>query len=216
MAKYVDIDRIFEILENYYPTHIMQARYFGQPYKVLVACILSIRNLDEITFPAASKLFKIAPDSKSMVELPIDVLKKIIEPVNFSESKAQNIKDLSRIILDKYGGRVPNTLEELMAFKGVGRKTANLVLAIGFNIPAISVDTHVHKIYNRLGYIKTKTPEETESALKEKLPRKYWIKTNPLFVLHGKRICKTVSPWCEVCPILDYCNQVGVLPRKVV
>jgi len=216
MTKYIDIDKIFEILESYYPTHVMQARYQGQPYKVLVACILSIRNLDEITFPVAEKLFDVADTPETMVNLPLDDLKEIIKPINFSEQKAENIQTLSKIIIEKYNGQVPSTMEELLAFRGVGRKTANLVLAMGFNIPAIAVDTHMHKIYNRLGYVKTITTEQTEFELREKLPKKYWIKTNPLFVMHGKQICKTGRPWCDICPIIDYCNQIGVNPRKII
>ncbi|HBH17790.1 MAG TPA: endonuclease III [Cyanobacteria bacterium UBA9579] len=216
MEKFVDIPKIFEILESYYPTHVMQARYQGQPFKVLVACILSIRNLDEITFPVADRLFQIADTPEDIVDLPIERLKAIIKPINFSESKAENIKKISKIILEQLNGEVPATMEGLLAFYGVGRKTANLVLSLGHNIPAIAVDTHVHKVTNRLGYVKTKTPEQTETALKEKLPQPYWIKINPLFVTHGKQICKTGRPWCDICPIIDYCNQIGVNPRKIV
>ena len=216
MEKFVDIPKIFEILESYYPIHVMQARYQEQPFKVLVACILSLRNLDEITFPIAEKLFKIADIPEAINNLPIEKLKEIIEPINFYESKAENIKTIAKILVEQLNNIVPSTMEGLLAFRGVGRKTANLVLALGYNIPAIAVDTHVHKVSNRLGYVQTKTPEQTELALREKLPQAYWIRINPLFVMHGKQICKTGRPWCDICPILDYCNQVGVKPRKIV
>lgn len=202
-----------EILENYYPVHVMEKKYTGQPYKVLVACILSLRNRDEITFPVAERLFKIADTPEKMIKLPVEKIRETIKSINYYVSKAENIFNFSKIIAEKNHGRVPSTMEELLEFRGVGRKTANLVLSTGFGIPAITVDTHVHKIMNRLGYIHTKTPNETEFALRKKMPQKYWIKINALLVTHGREICKTSRPLCDICPIIYYCNQIGVIPR---
>ena len=214
MTKNINIEKIVKILQDTYPVHIMERTYQGQPYKVLVSCVLSLRNLDEVTFPIADKLFQIVDTPEKMVEFPLEDLKKAVKSINYYDTKAQNIKAFSQTIVEKYHGKVPSKMEELLEFRGVGRKTANLVQAVGFNIPAIAVDTHMHKIFNRLGYVKTKNADETELALREKLPQKYWIEINPLFVTHGKQICKTIKPWCDVCPIIDYCNQVDVAPRK--
>ena len=135
-------------------------------------------------------------------------LAKAIYPVGFYENKAKQIIELSRQIDEELGGNVPDEIEELTKFKGVGRKTANLVLSQGFNKPAICVDVHVHRIFNRLGYVKTKTPEETEFALREKLPQKYWIDINTLLVTHGQNVCKPIKPMCDKCPISDYCAKL--------
>ena len=191
---------------------LLERQYQGQPYKVLVSCILSLRNRDEVTFPIADKLFQTADTPQKMINLPVEKLKEIVKSINYYITKTENIVSLSKIIIDKYGGLVPSTMEELLQFRGVGRKTANLVLAVGFNKPAIAVDTHMHKIFNRLGYVITKTPDETEMALRKKLPQKYWIGINPLFVMHGKEICKTSKPCCNICPIIEYCNQVNIIP----
>ena len=136
-------------------------------------------------------------------------IEKIVEILdNYYKTKAENILNISGILIEKYNGEVPSTMEELLAFRGVGRKTANIVLSVGFQKPAIAVDTHVHRISNRLGLVFTKTPEETEFALREILPEKYWRKWNQIMVLHGKNTCKPITPLCKICPIIDYCNQV--------
>ncbi len=208
MKKEVNIDKIVKILDDYYPPHIMDVNYEGQPYKVLVSCLLSLRTRDEITFPVSAKLFAVADTPEKMANLPQDKLENLIKSINYYKTKAQNIIDFSKIIVEKHDNQVPETIEELLKFKGVGRKTANLVVSLGHLKPAICVDTHVHKIANRLGYIETKNPEQTEYALRDKLPVEYWRVLNQLLVLHGREICKTINPKCSVCPIIEYCNQV--------
>jgi len=208
MKKFVDIEKIVEILDNYYTMHVMEDNYTGQPYKALISCLLSLRTRDEITFPVAEKLFQKADTPQKMINLSYEELCLIIKSINYYKTKAENILNISGILIEKYNGEVPSTMEELLAFRGVGRKTANIVLSVGFQKPAIAVDTHVHRISNRLGLVSTKTPEETEFALRESLPEKYWRKWNQIMVLHGKNTCKPITPLCKICPIIDYCNQV--------
>ena len=208
MKKIVDIEKIVEILDNYYPMHVMEDNYTGNPYKALISCLLSLRTRDEITFPVAEKLFQTADTPQKMINLFYEELCSKIKSINYYKTKAENILNISGILIEKYSGEVPSTMEELLAFRGVGRKTANIVLSVGFQKPAIAVDTHVHRISNRLGLVSTKTPEETEFALRKLLPEKYWRKWNQILVLHGKNTCKPITPLCKTCPIIDYCNQV--------
>ncbi len=181
---------------------------FKDPYLVLIACILSLRTNDRTTYPATLRMLELAKTPKQMKMVKSEDLAKAIYPVGFYENKAKQIIELSRQIDEELGGNVPDEIEELTKFKGVGRKTANLVLSQGFNKPAICVDVHVHRIFNRLGYVKTKTPEETEFALREKLPQKYWIDINTLLVTHGQNVCKPIKPMCDKCPISDYCAKL--------
>ena len=183
---------------------------FKDPYPVLIACILSLRTNDKTTYPAALRMLKLAKTPHDMKGIEVEDLAKAIYPVGFYENKAKQIIELSRQIDEELDGKVPDEIEELVKFKGVGRKTANLVLSLGFNKPAICVDVHVHRIFNRLGYIKTKNPEETEFALREKLPQKYWIDINTLLVTHGQNVCKPINPKCAQCPIEKYCKKIGV------
>lgn len=208
MEKIVDIKKIVEILDNYYPMHVMEDNYTGQPYKALISCLLSLRTRDEVTFPVAEKLFKIADTPQKMIELPYEKLCELIKSINYYKTKAENIQIISAILLEKYNGKVPSGMEELLAFRGVGRKTANIVISVGFERPAVAVDTHVHRISNRLGLVSTKKPDDTEMELRKKLPEKYWRKWNQLLVLHGKNTCKPITPLCSICPVIDYCNQV--------
>ena len=208
MKKIVDIEKIVEILDNYYPMHVMEDNYTGNPYKALVSCLLSLRTRDEITFPVAEKLFHAADTPYKMINLSYEELCEKIKSINYYKTKAENILNISGILIEKYSGEVPSIMEELLAFRGVGRKTANIVLSVGFQKPAIAVDTHVHRISNRLGLVFTKTPEETEFELIKLLPKKYWRKWNQIMVLHGKNTCKPITPLCKTCPIIDYCNQV--------
>ena len=180
---------------------------FKDPYLVLIACILSLRTNDRTTYPATLRMLELAKTPKEMKGVNIEKLAKAIYPVGFYENKAKQIIELSRQIDEELGGVVPDEIDDLIKFNGVGRKTANLVLAKGFNKPAICVDVHVHRIFNRLGYIKTKNPEETEFALRKKLPVKYWIDINTLLVTHGQNICKPIKPNCEHCPIAEYCAK---------
>ena len=181
---------------------------FNSPYLVLIACILSLRTNDKTTYPATLRMLELAKTPKAMKNVNVEDLVKAIYPVGFYENKAKQIIELSRQIDEELDGKVPDTIEELVKFKGVGRKTANLVLSQGFNKPAICVDVHVHRIFNRLGYVCTKNPEETEFALREKLPQKYWIDINTLMVTHGQNICKPTKPKCSECPIANYCAKI--------
>ncbi|HSA06643.1 MAG TPA: endonuclease III [Candidatus Gastranaerophilales bacterium] len=211
MKKKVDIDKILGILDGYYPPQMMAEIYTGMPYKTLVSCILSLRNRDEITFPIAEKLFEIADTPESIAKMPYEELCRIVKSINYYKTKADNIQRISRILLEEYDGKVPDDIDELLKFRGVGRKTANIVLSVGYLKPAIAVDTHVHRVSNRLGYVKTKTPEETEFELVKKLPKKLWREINRAFVLHGKNTCKPIKPLCNLCPIIDFCNQIILL-----
>lgn len=208
MKKVVDIKKIVEILDNYYPMHVMEDNYTGNPYKALVSCLLSLRTRDEVTFPVAEKLFAVANTPYKMVNLSYEELCEKVKSINYYKTKAENILNISRLLIEDFNGEVPSSMEELLAFRGVGRKTANIVISVGFEKPAIAVDTHVHRISNRLGLVSTKTPEETEFELRKKLPEKYWRKWNQILVLHGKSTCKPITPLCSICPIIDYCNQV--------
>ena len=181
---------------------------FNNPYLVLIACILSLRTNDRTTYPATLRMLELAKTPKAMKNVNVEDLVKVIYPVGFYANKAKQIIELSRQIDEELDGKVPDTIEELVKFKGVGRKTANLVLSQGFNKPAICVDVHVHRIFNRLGYVCTKNPEETEFALREKLPQKYWIDINTLMVTHGQNICKPTKPKCSECPIANYCAKI--------
>lgn len=181
---------------------------FNNPYLVLIACILSLRTNDRTTYPATLRMLELAKTPNEMKKVKVEDLAKAIYPVGFYENKAKQIIELSRQIDEVLGGKVPDTIEELVKFNGVGRKTANLVLSQGFNKPAICVDVHVHRIFNRLGYICTKNPEETEFALRKKLPQKYWIDINTLMVTHGQNVCKPTKPKCSECPIEAYCAKI--------
>ena len=180
---------------------------FKDPYLVLIGCVLSLRTNDKTTYPATLRMLELAKTPNRMKNVSVEDLKNAIYPVGFYENKAKQIIEFSRIIDEEFNGIVPNTIEDLIKFKGVGRKTANLVLAKGYGIPAICVDVHVHIIFNRLGYVKTKTPEETEFALREKLPQKYWLDINTLMVTHGQNVCKPLKPDCENCPISEFCAK---------
>lgn len=181
---------------------------FKNPYLVLIACILSLRTNDRTTYPATLRMLELAKTPEKMMNVTEDDLAQAIYPVGFYKNKAGQIIELSKKIVKDYGGKVPNSIDELCKFRGVGRKTANLVMTLGFGVPAICVDVHVHRIFNRLGYVKTKTPEETEFALREKLPVEYWIPINTLLVTHGQNVCKPIKPKCEECPISKYCDKL--------
>ena len=181
---------------------------FKDPYLVLIACILSLRTNDKTTYPATLRMLELGRTPEDFAKCDVKVLEKAIYPVGFYANKARQIVELSKTLVAEYNSKVPKSIEEMTKFKGVGRKTANLVMSEGFNEPAICVDVHVHRIFNRLGYIKTKTPEETEFALREKLPVKHWIDINSLLVTHGQNVCKPIKPMCEVCPIKEFCAKL--------
>ncbi|MEM8533396.1 MAG: endonuclease III [Chloroflexota bacterium] len=180
------------------------------PFRVLIATILSLRTKDTMTAVVAPKLFAVADTPAAMVELSEERLAELIYPVGFYRNKARSIRQVCAILLEQYDGQVPNDLDALLALPGVGRKTANLVLTAGFGLPGICVDTHVHRICNRWGYVETKTPDDTEFALRDRLPKEYWMEINNLLVTMGQNICHPTSPRCSVCPIAEWCPRIGV------
>jgi endonuclease III len=184
------------------------------PFKILIGCLLSLRTKDETTGPAAARLFALAGTLEAMRQQTAAQIAEAIYPVGFYRTKATSILDICRVLVERHGGRVPDTMEALLELKGVGRKTANLVLTMGFQKPAICVDTHVHRISNRWRYVRTKTPEETEFALRRKLPKAYWMVYNDLLVSFGQNICKPVSPLCGQCSLANTCPQVGVTQHR--
>jgi endonuclease III len=180
------------------------------PFRTLVGCILSLRTKDDTTGPAAARLFARARTPDAMLGLSPRAIERLIYPVGFYRTKAKAIREICRKLNARFGGRVPDTIDELLTFKGVGRKTANLVVTEAYGKPGICVDTHVHRISNRWGLVRTKTPEKTEFALREVLPRRYWLEYNGLLVAFGQTICHPVSPWCSRCPIERLCPRIGV------
>jgi endonuclease-3 len=186
----------------------------GSPFLILVSTLLSLRTKDETTDMAMERLTAKARTPENLLGLSAEELEKIIYPVGFYRNKARTLQSVSSIIIEKYGGNVPDSIDELLTIKGVGRKTANLVITEAFGKPGICVDTHVHRISNRLGAIVTKGPHQTEEALRRILPKKYWIIYNALLVAFGRRTCQPVSPRCSICPIVNLCRQVGVTRHR--
>ncbi len=213
--RHEDIHKIVRILSKEtrkwdVPIVTLTAETYHDPFRVLISTILSLRTQDTTTAKVSKRLFELADNPQDMLKLSVKVIEKVIYPIGFYKTKARTIRYLCRELIDKYKSRVPDDLDELLKLKGVGRKTANLVVTLGYGKAGICVDTHVHRISNRLGYIKTKTPLETEMLLRKKLPKKYWIEYNDLLVSFGQHLCRPISPWCSVCPIESYCDKVGV------
>jgi endonuclease-3 len=179
-------------------------------FQILTGCILSLRTRDETTLPAAERLFELAPTPEVLARLPLRAIERAIYPVGFYRTKARTLKSLARHLISRHGGKTPDRLDDLLAIKGVGRKTANLVLTLGFKKPGICVDTHVHRISNRWGLVEARTPEKTEYALRKVLPRRYWIEFNDLLVSFGQTVCHPTSPHCSRCPIRGWCPRIGV------
>ncbi len=204
------IDRIVRRLKKLYPRDHFEAAHGPDPYRVLIGCILSLRTKDEDSFPATERLFAKASTPAAMLKLPEESIARIVYPVGFYRRKAAQIHAISRELLDRFDGIVPDTIEELLTLPGVGRKTANLVVTLAFGKPGICVDTHVHRIANRLGWVRSKTPEETEARLREVLPRRHWIPINGMLVRHGQETCRPVSPFCSRCVLIDDCPRIGV------
>lgn len=180
------------------------------PFLILISTLLSLRTKDKTTREAGDRLFAIARTPAAMLKLPLKKLERVIYPVGFYRTKAKAIHQICRRLIDEYGGVVPDSIDELTTLPGVGRKTANLVVTIGYGKPGICVDIHVHRISNRWGYIKTKTPEESEQALRRTLPKQYWIIYNDLLVPYGQNLCLPVSPLCSTCKLTELCDRVGV------
>ena len=211
----MDIDKIFSILKKDFVENRLEHSEFvdfmenvKNPYLVLICCILSLRTNDKTTMGATKRMLELGSTADEISKLDVETLSRAIYPVGFYQNKAEQIINLSKILIEKYNSKVPDSIDELTKFKGVGRKTANLVLTKGFNKPAICVDVHVHRISNRLGYVKTKTPDETEFALRKILPKKYWIDFNTLLVTLGQNICKPQRPKCGDCPISKFCAKI--------
>lgn len=210
-----NIDKVVGILKEALkglpdPSVTLVGKRWKTPFHVLISCLLSLRTKDETTLPATERLFKLADTPAGLLKLTTTQIEKAIYPVGFYKTKARTIHGVCRDILDKFEGKVPNEIDLLLTMKGVGRKTANLVMTEGFGIKAICVDTHVHRISNRFGYVKTKDPNETEWALRSQLPEKYWIDYNAMLVLWGQNVCKPISPLCSTCPVIKFCDRVGV------
>lgn len=184
------------------------------PFVILISTLLSLRTKDEVTAQATEKLFGIAATPQEMLQIPLAKIAEVIYPVGFYRVKASTIHHVCWELIVKFDSKVPDNLGDLLSIKGVGRKTANLVVALAYGKDAICVDIHVHRISNRLGYVKTKTPEETEYALREKLPRRYWIIYNTIMVAFGRKTCKPVSPFCSRCPVFKYCERIGVMTSR--
>jgi len=214
LPKVSKIDRIVAILsgelKNWKVPVVTEVACSSNPFWILISTVLSLRTKDETTRDATFRLMKHADNPKQLANLGESVIEKLIYPVGFYRVKAKNIVKICNILHDKYSDKVPDSIEELLHLPGVGRKTANLVVTVGYNKPGICVDTHVHQISNRLGIVDTKTPFETEMALRECLPKKYWIRFNDLLVAFGQNVCKSVSPFCSRCPISELCPKIGL------
>lgn len=207
-----DMEEIISSLRDTYGKTTLFVLDYGA-YETLISTVLSQRTKDEVTYAVSERLFE-KYDIKRLASAKQNDIEKIIHGVNYHITKAKRIIEISKIILKEHGGKVPLTMEELLTLPGVGRKTANCVIVYGHKRSAIPVDTHVHRISNRLGLVKTKTPEETEQALIKNLPKKYWLVVNDLFVTHGRNICRPISPFCSKCPIFRYCKKISVTSKR--
>lgn len=215
MAKEFPFPNVISLLEDYVkvcsaPVKELHELNNSEPFKVLISTLISLRTKDEVTIAASRRLFSRLKKPSDMNLISLTELEKLIYPAGFYKTKARKMKIACERLDKEFNGQVPQTLTELLSFDGIGNKTANLILSEGFNIPAICVDTHVHRISNRLGFLKTKTPIETEYALQKKLPKVYWIRYNYLLVAFGQTLCRPISPFCSRCPIETYCKKVGV------
>lgn len=213
------MDRFVAILKEQYktwnaPVITLLSHDGASPYEVLISTLLSLRTRDEVTGEASKRLFAKAATPESMIALGEAVIAETIYPVGFYPTKAKRIIEISRMLIDRFGGVVPDEIEPLLTLPGVGRKTANLVLVEGYRKNAICVDTHVHRISNRIGYVRTKTPDKTETALREKLPEQYWIIYNEMLVAFGQTLCRPLSPHCSICPVSAMCPKVGVIKKR--
>ena len=196
------------------PAVTIVAQCNGSPFKVLISCIISLRTKDEVTAKASARIFARAQTPEAMAELSADDISQLIYPAGFYHNKAEQIALLSRRLMTEYSGTVPDNIDGLLEFKGVGRKTANLVMTLGFGKPGICVDIHVHRICNRLGYVSTRSPDETERVLRVQLPTEYWIMINDLLVAFGQNHCHPVSPRCSNCRLFNVCDRIGVTTSR--
>ena len=214
MQKRKIIEKSLKILSKIYnsseKTTLNRMRKKPDAFKILISCLLSLRTQDKNTEKASTKLYAVADTPKDIVKLPIKKLEKLIFSSGHYKKKARTLQHVSRELINKFDSKVPNTREKLLSIKGIGPKTANIVLAFAYGKNVIPVDTHVHRIPNRLGWVKTKTPEQTETELERVLPKKYWREFNAIFVQFGQTICQPISPWCSKCPIREYCPRINV------
>jgi len=214
-----DIHKVMKLLEAEMrqfglPPVSAMAEQKADPFKILISTIISARTKDEVTGPATERLFALADSPGEMSKLSEKKIEAAIFPAGFYHTKAKAIRKTSMELVERFGSRVPDTIEALLTLPGVGRKTANLVMTLAHNKAGICVDTHVHRITNRWGYVRTKTPHETEIALRVKLPRKHWIAINTILVTHGQNICKPISPFCSRCPVFKCCDRIGVTKSR--
>ena len=210
-----DIDSVVRILRQEVrrwqsPAVTIVSQREGDPFKVLISCILSLRTQDTTTGPASERLFALASTAGEMMRLTREDVERAIYPVGFYRNKAVQILAICRELSDRFDGMVPDEIDQLLQFKGVGRKTANLVVTLGYGKPGICVDTHVHRICNRWGYISTQTPDQTEMVLRKLLPSEYWLEINDLLVTYGQNLCRPLSPHCSKCRVSEYCKRCGV------
>ena len=196
------------------PIVTLVAAHSRDPFQTLISCILSLRTKDETTALATKRLFERASTPEAMLKIPVRQLERLIFPVGFYRTKARVIRGIISDLKARYGGKVPDDLDALLTLKGVGRKTANLVVTEAFRKPGICVDTHVHRISNRWGLVETTTPDKTEMALRDVLPRRHWLEYNPLLVAFGQTLCHPTSPWCSRCPIEQSCPRLGVVRSR--
>jgi endonuclease-3 len=211
-----DIHQVVRVLRKEVRQWPMPAigNYVETPFTTLISCILSLRTQDKTTNAASERLFAIASTPREMLATKVETIEKAIYPVAFYRVKSRTIHAICEQILTRFKGEVPSRLEQLLELPGVGRKTANIVVTLAFRKAGIAVDTHVHRISNRLGYVKTKSADDTEVALRKRLPRRYWLVFNDLLVAYGQNLCKPISPFCSRCKIADYCKRVGVTTRR--
>jgi endonuclease III len=192
----------------------LAARGFATPFHQLAACTISVRTMDEVSLPAALRLYETAPTAEAVSRLSVKKIAGLIKPASFYETKAHNIRDMARRVVDEFDGDMPCDFEVMTSFRGVGPKCANLTLGIACGATEISVDIHVHRVTNRWGFVRAPSPDATRLALEERLPRKYWVEINRLLVPFGKHVCTGRLPKCSVCPVLEYCRQVGVTAHR--
>ncbi len=204
------MNRVLDRLAARYEIDRFVRRNGPDPFRILIGCVISLRTKDEVTYPATERLFDRAKTPQTMVRLTPQAIGRLIYPAGFYNRKSEQIRAIAQTLIERHDGNVPDTIDELLELPGVGRKTANLVVTLGFGKPGICVDTHVHRITNRLGWVRTTTPDATERALRDILPRRQWIPINETLVRHGQAICAPISPICSACPVVRGCRRAGV------
>lgn len=213
-----NIEAVMKILPKYYPsnekTTLNRMRKKPNAFKILISCLLSLRTQDKNTEKASRQLYEVANTPQEIITLPITKLEKLIFSSGHYKKKARVLQSVSNELIQRFNSKVPSTKEELLSIKGIGPKTANIVLAFAYGQDVLPIDTHCHRIPNRLGWVKTKTPEQTEKELEKVLPRKYWREFNAIFVQFGQTICQPISPWCSKCPVKEYCPRIGVIRSR--